>query len=197
MADNDAGIIDHAATAGAMHIRHGLGQEGFAFKPGKPWVVLDEKLTTVGQGKAGTLGGKQAVSYFESMRRGVMLHLRARLKMVASGPLLHRDAHLILPDQPGQALVGDGNIVTGTKFLLHPDDIALTVAKELANVFDMLIIARFFADRWSDCCRLQHFVHRVAGDLQLFGDHPLCYPLFRHFPDHLLFDGVDHIQDAP
>ena len=68
MADNNAGIIDHAAAAGALHISHGLGQEGFAFKPGKPWVVLDEKLTTVGQGKAGTLGGKQTVAYFESMR---------------------------------------------------------------------------------------------------------------------------------
>jgi hypothetical protein len=58
VADNHAGIIDNAATAGALHIRHGLGQEGFAFKPGKPRVVLDKKLTTVGQGKAGALGGK-------------------------------------------------------------------------------------------------------------------------------------------
>ncbi len=126
-----------------------------------------------------------------------MLHLRARLKMVASGPLLCRDAHLIFTDQPGQALVGDGDIITGTKFLLHPDDVSLTVAEEFANLADMLVISRLFADRWSGYRRFEHSVHRVAGDLQLFGDHPLCYPLFRHFPDHLLFDGVDHIPDAP
>jgi len=125
------------------------------------------------------------------------LHLRTRLKMIASGPLLCRDAHLILADQPGQALVGDGDIITGTKFLLHPDDVALTVAEEFANVSDVLVISRLFTDRWSGCRRLQHSVHRVAGDLQLFGDHPLRYPLFRHFPDHLFFYGVDHIPDAP
>jgi hypothetical protein len=125
------------------------------------------------------------------------LHLRARLEMIASSPLLCRDAQLILTDQPGQALIGDGDIITGRKFLLHPDDIALTVAKEFANLSDVLVISRLLADRWSDCRRREHFVHRVAGDLQLFGDQPLCYPLFLHFPDHLLFDGVDHIQDAP
>ena len=68
MADNNAGIIDHAPATGALHIRHGLGQEGFAFKPGEPRVVLDKKLTTVGQGKAGTLGGKRTVADFQFMR---------------------------------------------------------------------------------------------------------------------------------
>ncbi len=68
MADNDAGVIDHAAAAGALHIGHGLSQKGFAFKPGEPRVVLDEKLTTVGQGKAGTLGGKRTVADFQFMR---------------------------------------------------------------------------------------------------------------------------------
>ena len=126
-----------------------------------------------------------------------MLHLRARLKMIASGPLLCRDAHLILTDQPGQALVGDCDIVAGRKFLMNPDDVTLTVAKEFANLSDVLVISRLLADRWSGRHRLEHSVHRVARDVQLFGDHPLCYPLFRHFPDHLLFDGVDHIQDAP
>lgn len=126
-----------------------------------------------------------------------MLHLRARLEMIASGPLLCRDSQLILTDQPGQALVGDGDIITDHKFLLHPDDVALTVAEEFTNLSDVLVISRLFTDRWSGCRRLEHSVHRVAGDLQLFGDQPLCYPLFRHFPNHLLFDGVDHIQDAP
>jgi len=126
-----------------------------------------------------------------------MLHLGARLKMIASGPLLCRDTHLILPNQPGQALVGDGNIITGTKFFLHPDDVTLAVAEEFANLLNMLIISRVFTDRWSGSCRLEHSVHRVAGDFQLFGNHSFCYPLFRHFPDHLLFDGVDHFQDAP
>ncbi|HSN23412.1 MAG TPA: hypothetical protein VLS45_04465 [Methylomicrobium sp.] len=152
---------------------------------------------TVGQGKAGTLGGQQPAAYFESMWRGVVLHLRTRLKMIASGPLLCRDAQLILTDQPGQALVGDGDIIPGRQLLLHPDNIALTVAEEFANLFDVLVISRLLADRWSGYRRLEHFVHRVAGDFQLFGDHPLGYPVFRHFPDHLLFDGVDHIQDAP
>ena len=131
------------------------------------------------------------------MRRGVVLHLRARLEMIAPGPLLCRDAQLILTDQPGQALVGDGDIITGTKFLLNPHDVALTVAEEFANLSDVLVISRLLADRWSGYRRLENSVHRVAGDLQLFGDQPLCYPLFRHFPNHLLFDGVDHIQDAP
>ncbi len=197
MADNHAGIIDHAAATGTLHIRHSLGQEGLAFKPGKPRVVLDKKPATVGQGKAGALGGKQTVSYFDAMRRGIMLHLRARLKMIASGPLLYRDAQLIFADQPGQALIGDGDCITGRKFFLHPDDIALTVAEEFANVSDVLVISRLLADQWSGCLRPEHPGHRVAGDLQLFGDQPLCYPLFRHFPNHLLFDGVDHIQDAP
>jgi len=197
VADNDAGIIDHAAAASTLHIGHGLGQEGFAFKPGKSWVVLDEKLAAVGQGKTGTLGGKRTIADFQFMRRGIMLHLRARLKMVASGPLLCRDAHLILTDQPGQALVGDGDIITGTKFLLNPDDVTLTVVEEFSDLLYVLVISRLLADRCSDCCRLQHSFHRVAGDLQLSGDQPLCYPLFRHLPDHLLFDGVDHIPDAP
>jgi hypothetical protein len=126
-----------------------------------------------------------------------MLHLRARLKMVAAGSLLRRDSQLILTDQPGEALVGDCDIITGRKFLLNPDDVALTVAEEFANLSDVLVISRLFADRRSGCRRFEHSVHRVAGDFQLFGDHPLGYPLFRHFPDHLLFDGVDHIQDAP
>jgi hypothetical protein len=47
-----------------------------------------------------------------------MRHLRARFEMIASGPLLlGRDAQLILTDQPGQALVGDGDIIPGRKFL--------------------------------------------------------------------------------
>ena len=75
-----------------------------------------------------------------------MLHLRARLKMIAAGPLLCRNAQLILTDQPGQALVGDCDIITGTKFLLHPDDVALTVAEEFANVSDVLVISRLFTD---------------------------------------------------
>lgn len=126
-----------------------------------------------------------------------MLHLHARLEMVASGPVLRRGAELIFTDQPGQALVGDGNIIAGRKFLLDPNDVTLTVAKEFSNLLYVLVIPRLFADRWSGCRRLEHSVHRVAGDLQLFGDHPLCYPLFRHFPDHFFFDGIDHIQDAP
>jgi len=146
VADNDAGVIDDAAAAGALHIRHGLGQEGFAFKPGEPRVVLDKKLTTVGQGKAGTLGGKQAVPYFESMRRGVVLHLRARLEMIASGPLLCWDADLILTDQPSQALVGDLDSIAGTKFFMDPDDIALTVAEEFSNLFYVLVIFRLLTD---------------------------------------------------
>lgn len=68
MADNDAGIIDHAAAAGSLHIGHGLGQEGFAFKPGEPWIVLNKKLTAVGQGKTGTLGRKRTVADFQFMR---------------------------------------------------------------------------------------------------------------------------------
>jgi hypothetical protein len=117
--------------------------------------------------------------------------------MVAAGSLLRRDSQLILTDQPGEALVRDCDIITGRKFLLNPDDVALTVAEEFANLSDVLVISRLFADRRSGCRRFEHSVHRVAGDFQLFGDHPLGYPLFRHFPDHLLFDGVDHIQDAP
>jgi len=113
VADNHAGVIDHTALAGTLHIRHGLGQEGFTFKPGKPRVVLDKELTAIGQGKAGTLGGKETVAYFESMWRGVMLHLRAWRKIIAPGPLLRRDAQLIFTDQPGEALVGDGDIITG------------------------------------------------------------------------------------
>lgn len=165
MADNDAGIIDHAAAASALHIGHGLGQEGFAFKPGKSWIVLDEKLPTVGQGKTGTLGGKQTVAYFESMRRGVMLHLSAWLKMIASGPLLCRNAQLILTDQPGQALVGDFDIIPSRQLLLNPDDVALTVAEEFAYLSDVLVISRLLADRWSGCRRREHSVHRVAGYL--------------------------------
>jgi len=68
VADNNAGIVDNAASTGALHIRYGLGQEGFAFKPGEPRVVLDEKLTAVGQGKAGTLGRKRTVADFQFMR---------------------------------------------------------------------------------------------------------------------------------
>lgn len=126
-----------------------------------------------------------------------MLHLRAWLKMIASGPLLCWNAQLILTDQPGQALVGDFDIIPSRQLLLHPDDVALTVAEEFAYLSDVLVISRLLADRWSGCRRREHSVHRVAGYLQLFGDHPLCYPLFCHFPDHLLFYGVDHIQDAP
>ena len=197
MANNHTGIVDNTTAAGPLHIRHGLGQEGFTFKPGKPRVVLDKKLAAVGQGKTGALGGKQTVAYFESMGRGVMLHLRARLKMVAPGPLLRRDAQLIFTDQPGEALVGDCDIITGQKFLLNPDDVALTVMEQFTNLSDVLVITRFLTDRWSDCRRFEHSGHRVAGDLQLFGDQPLWYFLFGHFPDHLFFDGVDHIQDAP
>ena len=147
VADNDAGIIDDTAAAGTLHIRHGLGQEGFAFKPGESRVVLYEKLTTVGQGKAGTLGCKQAAPYFESMRRGVMLHLLARLKIITSGSLLCRDAHLVFTDQPGQTLVGDGDSITGTKLLLDPDDITLTVAEEFSDLFYVLVIFRLLAAR--------------------------------------------------
>ena len=68
VADNDAGIIDHTAATGSLHIGHSLGQEGFAFKPGEPWIVLNKKLTAVGQGKAGTLGRKRAVADFQFMR---------------------------------------------------------------------------------------------------------------------------------
>jgi hypothetical protein len=93
-----------------------------------------------------------------------MLHLRAWLKMVVSGPFLCRDAHLILTDQPGQALVGDGDVVPGRKFLLHPDDVALTVAEEFSDLLYVLVISRLFTDRWSGSCRREHSVHRVAGD---------------------------------
>jgi hypothetical protein len=48
-----------------------------------------------------------------------MLHLHARLKMVASGPVLRRGAELIFTDQPGQALVGDGNIIASRQLLLN------------------------------------------------------------------------------
>ena len=126
-----------------------------------------------------------------------MLHLRAWLEMIASGSLLRRDAQLMLTNQPRQALVGDGDIVLRCKFLLNPDDIALTVTEELANLSDVLIISRVFAYRWSACRRFEHPVHCVAGNLQLLGDHPLRYPLFGHFPDHLFFDRVDHLQGAP
>ena len=145
--DNDTGIIDDAAAAGALHIGHGLGQEGFAFKPGESRVVLYKKLPTKGQGEAGTLGGKQTAPYFESMRRGVVLHLLARLEMIASCPLLCRDADLILTDHPGQALIRDLDIIAGTKLLLNPDDIALTVAEEFADFFYILVIFRRLADR--------------------------------------------------
>lgn len=195
--DNHAGIIDHTAVASALHICHGLSQKCFAFKPGKSRVVLDKKLTAIGQGKASALGSKQTATYFESMRRSVMLHLRARLKMVASGPLLRGDAQLIFTDQPGKALVGDCDIIAGQKFLLNPNDVALAVTEQFANLSDMPIITRVLTNRWPDCRRFEHSGHRVASDLQLSGNQPLWYALFGHFPDQLLFDGVDHIQDAP
>lgn len=92
MADNHTGVIDNATAAGPLHIGHGLSQEGFTFKPGEPWVVLDKKLPAVSQGKGGALGRKQAVAQFKPMRRGVMLHLLARFKMIPTGPLLCWDA---------------------------------------------------------------------------------------------------------
>lgn len=195
--DNHTGIIDNAAMAGPLHIRHGFSQEGFTFKSGEFWVVLDKKLPTVCQGKCRALGRKQAVPQFEPMRRGVMLHLLAWLEMIPAGPFLCRVSQLILTDQPGQTLVGNLDIITSHEFLLNPDNVALTFPKEFPNLPYVLIISGLFADFRPGCRCLKHLVHRVAGDLQLFGDHPLFYALFCHFPDHLLFDGVDHIQDAP
>lgn len=103
----------------------------------------------------------------------------------------------MLTDQPGQTLVRDLDIVASREFLLNPDNIALTIQEEFSDLFYVLIISRLFADRWSSCRRLEHLVHRVAGDLQLSGDQPFFHALLVHFADHLLLDGVDHVQVAP
>jgi len=75
-----------------------------------------------------------------------MLHLHARLKMVASGPVLRRGPELIFTDQPGQALVGNFDIITSRQLLLNPNDVALTVEEELAYLSDVLVISRLLAD---------------------------------------------------
>lgn len=75
-----------------------------------------------------------------------MLHLLARLKIIPAGPFWCRCSQLILPDQPGQALIGNRNTIAGRKFFLNPHDVALAFAKEFSHLFYVLVISRL-ADR--------------------------------------------------
>ena len=86
MGDDNAGIVDHAPTAGAVHVLEGFGKEDPGFKPREPRIVLNEDLPAVSQGQACALGRYSFPVKDQWVWRRVVLHLFARCKGSRGGP---------------------------------------------------------------------------------------------------------------
>jgi len=118
--EQDAGVVDDADRADALHEANRLEQERFGLEPGEARVVLHEQPARIGQHQPGALGsndlaGRPRFGEDHTMRRRVVLHfLSGREVVFASAP--RRTAQARLPGPTGQGAVAHLETVIGQQF---------------------------------------------------------------------------------
>src|SRR5271165_3149617 len=118
--EQDAGIVDDADRADAIHEANRLKQECFGLEAGEPRVVLNEQPARVGQHQPGALDGNDLAGRprleEHAMRRGVVLHLLSGREVVFAGAP-RRTAQARFPGPTGQCAVAHRETVVGQQFL--------------------------------------------------------------------------------
>ena len=119
--EQDAGIVDDADRADAIHEASRLEQECFGLEASEPRVVLNEQPARVGQHQPGALdgddtAGRPRFGEEHAMRRGVVLHLLSGREVVFAGAP-RRTAQAGFPGPTGQGAVAHRETVVGQQFL--------------------------------------------------------------------------------
>jgi hypothetical protein len=125
-------IVDHDAFAGAAEVAHCIGQKHLAVKTLKRRVALKEQHPRVTQHTGCGLHLPFLAGESDLVRRGVVLHLLARLEVVLARRHDGRLPDTLLAAEGGQRRVGQGRSL-GCQFLMDSHEILLAGIEKLQD----------------------------------------------------------------
>ncbi len=168
---HDVGVVDHATLARAVVIADALVEELFALESSEPWIELEEQPTRVGQHERRGLRAAHRAADVHVVRRRVVLHLLARIEVIASGRLLGLVADAVLAAERRERRVAQREPVTLDELLVDAYEIAAALGVEREDgVAVRLSFLRAYQRRRRDLAVAQHAFDRAARDLERVGD---------------------------
>jgi hypothetical protein len=163
--EDDAGVVDNAHGASAIHEAHRLAQEVFGLEAGEAGVVLNEQPARIGQDQARALHGDRLVCHHQTVRRGVVLHLLAGSEVIlARAP--RRSAQPRLSDPARQGAVGNFHAFLSEQ-LLDADHVA---AGAREGVLELGQYLRLAGRRSGGAALAQDAAHRITREFQQAAD---------------------------
>src|SRR5574342_449675 len=127
------GVVDHYSFWKTAEVAPRVGQKHLAVEPLKRRVELKEQHPRVTQHRRGSLHPRSLAGQLDLMRRGVVLHLLGRLKVITAGRHDRRLSYSMPAAEGGQCLIGNHRS-PGRQFFMDPDQVPLATLQEFEHL---------------------------------------------------------------